>query len=515
MPQLDVSNLPASPLPPGEVDSLALVNAHVLTFDTACPRADCVVIRRGRVARCGSYDQLRPHFGSDTPVIDVEGRVVAPAFHDAHLHFLSYARWRSRLDCRDLRSLPQLQVALRRHADVQPDRRWLRAVGYDHEILKERRHPHRGDLDRAVLDRPVRLQHRSLHLEVLNTLALRRSGLWDSDHPSIEREAGTGEPTGRLYHAAELLRDRVPHAEFEELAADVRHASQRLLAWGVTSIQDATVTNGPQEWALFGRLAVEGHLPLRTVVFAGARHWREVTESLNVGGRVRLGPVKLMVNEAAADLTELRETARWASAAGRSVAIHATSEAEVALALDLVRNCARPAASPHRIEHGSVIPDPFLAEIHSVGVAVIGQPTLIELRGDAYRAEYPPELHGWLHRAQSLIDAGILYAVGSDAPVTDPIPGRALFAARQRRTGSGVVLGLEERLNTVDALQALTLGPARAIGSAHELGHLRPGALADLVVLDPEQLAATSPEDADRPVWMTIMDGRVVWSRPL
>jgi predicted amidohydrolase YtcJ len=146
-------------------------------------------------------------------------------------------------------------------------------------------------------------------------------------------------------------------------------------------------------------------------------------------------------------------------------------------------------------------------------VTVVGQPALVYERGDVYRAEYQPELHGWLHRAGSLLRAGIPYAVGSDAPVTEPAPGLGLFAARTRLTRSGAALGPSEALDPGEALAAFTLAPAEAVGAAPVLGRLQPGALADVAVLDPEALDAPSIEGARRPVRLTIAEGRVVWRR--
>jgi predicted amidohydrolase YtcJ len=144
-------------------------------------------------------------------------------------------------------------------------------------------------------------------------------------------------------------------------------------------------------------------------------------------------------------------------------------------------------------------------------VMVVGQPALVAERGDVYRAAYPAEAHGWLHRAASLLRAGVGYAAGSDAPVTEPAPGLGLQAARQRRTRDGAVLGPDERLGLAEALGAFTLGPAQAVGMAHLLGRLRPGMLADVAVLDPEALEAGSPGGARRPARLTLMEGRVVW----
>src|SRR5207249_3537382 len=150
---------------------------------------------------------------------------------------------------------------------------------------------------------------------------------------------------------------------------------------------------------------------------------------------------------------------------GHSVAVHATSEAEVAMALDAFRS-APPGLSPtpDRVEHASVVADALLDDVRDLGITVVGQPSLVHDRGEVYKVEFPPEQHGWLHRARSWLAAGVPYAIGSDAPVTEPNPLLAIAAARRRSTRSGATLGLDERLTKIDALQAVTSGPAAAVG---------------------------------------------------
>lgn len=499
---------------------LLLANARVLTLDPACPRAEAVAVRAGRIVAVGAWAELRALVGPTTTVLDAEGGIAIPAFHDAHLHLLPYARAAAHVDCRPARSLAEIQAALAVRARTLPPGAWVRAGGYDEARLVERRHPDRHDLDAAVPDRPVRLQHRSLHLDVLNTPALRALGLLESAAPGVERDPTTGAPTGRLYHAAALLRARLPRPSEADLAAAVRAATRRLLAWGVTSVQDATHTNGPAQWALFTRLAVCGALGVRVFLLPGAEGWPALAGAapgLEPTAPVLLGPVKLMLDEATSDPATVRAAVAAARAAGRAVALHAVSEAEVALALDALRAAGprRPGAdaAPDRLEHAAVLPEAWLPDLRALGVAVVGQPALVAERGDVYRAAYPPAFHGWLHRAASLVRAGIRYAIGSDAPVTEPSPGLALRAARDRLAPDGAPLGPAEALRLEEALTALTLGPARAVGAAGWLGQLRPGFVADIAVLDPDALEPDTPEAARRPVRLTLVAGRVAWRR--
>lgn len=494
---------------------LMVVNARVITLDPACPIAEAVVVRGGRILAVGTRAETKALAGPAAETVDAGGGLVVPAFHDAHLHLLSYARSRSKVDCREVRSIDDLRGKLAYVARWLPAGTWIRAFGYDEARLAHGRHPDRRDLDAAAPDHPIRLQHRSLHLDVLNTSALRLAGLLDAPSVVAERDAATGMPTGRLYNAGELLRRHLDRVTAGEIARDVHLASQQLLSWGVTSVQDASVTNDAETWELFHRLSVQGDLGVRLFMLAGSSHWRELNAATPQIPTVRRGPVKIVLDEATSDPEAVCAEVTAIRRAGHAVAIHAVSEAEVAIALHAIQSApADPTAMPNRIEHGAVIPEAWLRDLAAARVTVIGTPALVHERGDVYQVEYAPELHGWLHRARSLLAAGVPYAIGSDAPVTDPAPGLGLFAVNRRLTRSGSLLGPDEALGPTESLVALTLGPAQAVGVEGELGQIRPGALADLAVVDKDFLDAASIDTAQWPARLTIGAGRVVWRRP-
>ena len=368
----------------------------------------------------------------------------------------------------------------------------------------------------------MRLQHRSRHLDVFNRAGLEALGFGapsaipvESSLATIEREPDSDVPTGRIFNGGELLQRLRSQAPSEDLARDVRAASKELLSRGITTVQDATFTNRPNELDLFRGLIASGDLGVRVFMMRSARYWREFDEAESP--ELRLGPIKIMLDEATSNSGDVRRTVAGARAAGHAVAFHAVSEAEVALALDALRDAplrASKSAGPDRIEHGAVIPDEWLDQLRELGACVVGQPSLVRDRGDIYRDTHSPEQHAWIHRARSLVNAGIPYAAGSDAPVTEPNPLLDMKASRTRRTIGGSLFGRDEALTPMQALAAFTLWPARAVGADRKLGKLRPGAVADVVVLDPDALS-DSDQGVEPTTRLTIKDGRVVWRRAL
>jgi predicted amidohydrolase YtcJ len=434
--------------------------------------------------------------------VDGGGGALLPGLHDHHTHLLAAAAASAsaRVGPTDVDGPGGLAAALRHAAARAPAGAWVRAVGYHESVA--------GDLDRraldaAVADRPVRVQHRSGALWVLNGAALAavgplrplpgeeaeagagrgggRAGVGVDPH-GVERD-GDGEPTGRFFRSDRWLSRRWPPAEL-----DLAALGRRLLACGVTGVTDATpfaTVDGPDRLA---RAVAAGDLPQHVVVTGGpALAGAEPPAGL---GR---GPVKLLLHDH--DLPPVEVVTGWvgaAHAAGRPVAVHCvTAEALV------VTMAALAEAGPHpgdRVEHAAVVPAALVPDLVGLGVTVVTQPNLVAERGDAYRRDVEPHEHPDLWRCASLAAAGIPVAAGTDAPYGDPDPWRAIAAATDRRTPSGAVLGGGEALPPERAL-ALFLGAPDAPGGPPR--RVTPGAPADLCLLHvPLAVALAGPSSA-------------------
>ena len=118
---------------------------------------------------------------------------------------------------------------------------------------------------------------------------------------------------------------------------------------------------------------------------------------------------------------------------------------------------------------------------------------------------------------RSLIDAGAVLAFGSDWDVAPLSPILGIDAAVNRRTLDGKnPKGWipEQKIRVEEALRAYTSGAARAGFAEKDKGTLAVGKLADMVVLSRDILSIPPGEIPDARVDVTIVGGRVVYSRP-
>ncbi len=465
------------------------------------------------------------------PGFDAAGGALLPGLHDHHLHLLALAATLDSVPCGPPSVCDASELA-RALARAQAGRDgWIRGVGY-HETVA-------GALDRAALDRlaplatPLRIQHRSGALWMLNGAGVRALGLDAGvDATGVERD-GAGRATGRLLRADALLRERLAPGP-PNLAAVGRLLARR----GVTGVTDATPHNGAAELALVTAAQQSGALPQQVVWMGGDKlpargashpahpvdrakplpeaarraqpfdrirgalhpaHPVDRAEPLPEALRPAAQPVdradaahtfkradcvapralKLLLDEGALPTPEqLRARIATAHAGQRPVAIHCVTRATLVVACAAIE-----AAGPHpadRIEHASVAPPELVNWLRRLGVSVVTQPNFILERGDEYAAEVEARDRRWLYRCAGFDAAGVPLGGGTDAPFGAADPWRAMRAAVERRTRSGQRLGGAEAVSPERALALFTTPPEAPGGAPRRVAV---GAAADLCLL--------------------------------
>jgi predicted amidohydrolase YtcJ len=437
-----------------------------------------VRVREGVVVEVGTH--LAPRRGDE--VIAASGGALLPGLHDHHLHLLAMAAALASVNCGPpaVRDREALAAALRRAARAAPPDVWVRGVGYHESVAGSL---DADALDALVPDRPVRVQHRSGQLWILNRAALRAAG--------IEHDL----PIGRLFRGDRWLSERVP-----PVPLDLDEVGRRLAATGVTGVTDATPDLTDESLALLVAASHSGALPQRLLLLGAPI----TPETHACRDRVAIGAFKLVLHEDQIDRDATGALIARAHAAGRAVAIHCVTRVEVVIAVDAL---ARVGVIPgDRLEHASVLPAEVVPEVRRLGVAVVTQPNFVAERGDEYVRDVDTDDLDSLYRCGTLLRTGVGVAGSTDAPFGFPDPWRTMRAAVSRRTASGAVLGRAEAVAPETALALFSSelhdpgGPSRQV---------RVGAPGDLCLLHAPLASALAELEADL-VAATIIAGEVV-----
>jgi predicted amidohydrolase YtcJ len=493
-------------------------------MDAARPVAELVGVTDDRISFVGSNKELDSLTGPGTRVIDCSGRAVAPGFNDAHLHLFSLIRKLLSIDLSPaaVRSIPDIKEAIRKKAEKTPPGIWLSGTDYNEFYLAGKRCPTRWDLDEAASDHPVILSHRSLHACVLNSLALSLAGInIDTPEPPggrIERDLAIGEPNGILIDMLSYIRREVmPAFSVAELKEGVALANRHFLSMGLTSVQDATVSNDTNRWETVCGFILNRQLRSRMTMMAGAPYRTEFQKvNLKTGSGdnlMQLGAVKIML-EVQPEQAELNELVLQCHREGWQLAFHAVAENTVAAAVNALEYAAKQspvAGRRHRIEHCSECPPYLLERLKNLKATIVTHPSMLFYSGERYLATVPESQLPWLYRIKSPLEKGVVVAAASDTPVVSCNPLVGVYAAVTRQTESGQSLLPEERITVQQALALYTVNAAYASFEEKIKGSLSPGKLADMVVLSDDPTKAPPEKIKDIKVEMTIIGGEVVW----
>ncbi len=230
---------PAQQQAAGPGPDMVVLNARVFTVDERQPRAEAFAVKNGRFIAVGSSDDIRNLVTSDTRVIDADGMTVTPGFIDAHSH-PSGVRELTGVNV-NLRSIAEIQEALRKKAATTPPGYWVSGYMYDDTKLSEGRAVSRSDLDEAVPNHPAMVGHRGGHTGVYNSKAFELAGVTaetpDPRGGKFYRE--NGELAGKVAERARGvfnglgLREEVTR---ETRQAGIKFISQQMTANGLTSV---------------------------------------------------------------------------------------------------------------------------------------------------------------------------------------------------------------------------------------------------------------------------------------
>lgn len=532
-------------IPDATVPDRVVVGGPVWTGRSEAPDARGVAIAGDTILAVGDEETIRAMAGPGTEVIELRGRFAMPGFIDTHTHFLEGGFRLSSVDLRDAATRDEFARRIAEHARGLPDGAWILGGDWDHELWGGAL-PDRTWIDAVTPDHPVFVTRLDWHMALANSRAMALAGFDPStpDPPGgeIVRD-GAGRPTGVFKdEAMGLIYAAVPEPTDADRDAALVAAMRHAASLGVTGVHDMG------DWAgleTYRRARAAGALTLRVRAFVPLAGWERLSEVVRAEGTgddlLRWGGLKGFVDGSlgsstalffepyaddpaetglrVTDLATLEGQVRAADAAGLQVAIHAIGDRANAELLDLYAAVERdhgPRDRRFRIEHAQHLRPVDVPRFARLGAIPAMQPYhAIDDGRWAERKIGPGRLPG-TYAFRSLVEAGASPAFGSDWTVAPLDPVLGLYAAVTRRTLDGANPDgwvPEERLSLPAALAAYTAGAARAGFQEDRTGTLRPGMLADLVVLDRSPFEVAPEALRELRVDLTLLGGRTVFAR--
>ena len=522
---------------------LILYNGNFWTVNPQQPKAQAVAIADSRFFAVGTNEEVLALAAGRARKIDLGGKTVLPGFIDAHSHpaqaGLSHLRM---VDC-DLRSIAEILKALRERAANTRPGEWVLGFKYDDTKTSEGRPLTRAELDAAVPNHPMLVEHRGGHTAWVNTQAIKLAGITDqTPDPAggkYDHDPATGALTGHVREKGKETFEKIIPSNFtrEDHRDGVRLISQMMTRTGVTSVTDAMGT--PDDLRAYQDAREAGQLKMRVychIYQAFIDNMLAAGIKTGLGDEwVKVGAQKMIcdgsISERTARLSqayigrlddfgilvtseeELYQQARKAHAAGWQLGTHANGDVGIDTTLrvyerlqkELPRKDAR-----YRLEHCTVVNDSLIARIKALGAIPTPFSTYAYYHGEKMK-EYGPERVNHMFALRSFIDAGIRPTQASDYPPGPFEPMMALQSEVTRTDTKGNVWGPQQKITLEEAIRVGTLNGAYASYEENLKGSITPGKLADLVVLGRDVFKEDPSNIVRIPIERTMVGGQWVW----
>ncbi|WP_260446936.1 amidohydrolase [Chryseobacterium lactis] len=529
-------------------------------------QVEVVAVKNGKIIFAGTKSDADRYSEPSTKMINLNGRTLLPGFIDVHGHLTSRAGTMDAVDLSPdpygtVNSIKDLQIAIRNYiknnkiTDQQP----IIGNGYDDAIMAEHRHPTKTELDAISKTNPIIVIHASGHASVANSAMLKLLGITESSKDPegghIGRDKKTGKLNGKLEENASFTALLTLTEKMNKGKDTQGHAMENLmkaqnewLSYGQTTICDGRTMG--ESITLLQNAAAQNLLKADVVYFPDYEYSKKDLNTfkpkyMKYENHLKLAGFKFSDDGSPQGKTAWLTQPYLVPPEGQSkdykgfpiftdetlyddlktlfqnhitAQLHVNGDAAIDQAIRVIKrlkdeNIYKPELRATLIHVQNSRPD-HIQKIKDLGVIPSYFSTHTYLWGDwHYSSVFGPERAAFISPAHSALKAGIIFTIHHDSPVTPPDLITAVYAAVNRKTRSGMILGPNERITPLEALKAITINGAYQLQEENKKGSIKAGKLADFVILDQNPLTINPENLRSIKVLETIKEGNTVYKR--
>ncbi len=535
-----LGSLLSSCQPQREAVDLLVTNATVYTVDSVFSKVQAFAVRDGHFVAVGRTADLQRRY-QPARTVNAGGQFIYPGFYDAHCHFYRYALGLRSANLVGAASWAETVGRVARHRQQRPADAWLTGRGWDQNDWPGQRFPTKDTLDALFPTVPVLLIRVDGHAALANQKALDLAGVTAATPISggvIGRDA-RGRLTGLLVdNAVRLVAAKVPEPQAAEADALLLAGQQNCLAVGLTSLADAGLDRADID--RLAALQKAGKLHLRLYAMLNPTPENKAyylprgpffSDNLTIcsfkiyadgalgsRGASLLAPYADRPHETGFLLQKpeyYRNIAKELAATKFQMNTHAIGDSANRLLLDIYGAALQGQTDRRwRIEHAQIVSRQDIPKFGKYHIVPSVQPTHatsdMYWAGERLGAQRLPDAYAY----KALLEQYGQVALGSDFPVEDINPLYGFHAAVARQDAKSYPAGGFQPANALtrqQALRGMTTWAAHAAFEDRRKGQLKPGMLADFVVLKTDLMTAPNEQLHDLKVQQTWIGGRRVF----
>jgi hypothetical protein len=535
----------------------------IVTMEGDSPEyVEAIAVKDGKIMFVGAKQEaMKLQHKETTKLVDLEGKTMFPGFMDAHSHYINSLLVANQ--CKLYappsgpgKDVPSIIAELKRYATERkiPNGELIMGYGYDDMVMPNGRLLNRDDLDEAFPDNPVRIDHVSMHGGVLNSLALKKYGLSaETVTPPggvIVRKPGTQEPYGLIMETAFLpiFEQNEPMTAQQEI--DFTIAGQMLYAEaGITTAHEGA-THLPQ-FETMKRTSDAGANIIDVVAYPFITDVDKIlavfplNEWTKYNNKFKVGGVKITLDGSPQGRTAYFTTPYLTGGPGGETnwTGEPTFPAELAnkgfkkvydMNVPLLAHCNGDAAIDLFIKgyefarNGDYSKPWNVTTIHTQFLRKDHIPKFVEYKirpsfytlhtyyfAEAHISNRGMEQASYISPMRDAIDVGLHPTNHTDFVVAPLDQMMMLWSAVNRISRAGAEVGPDQRITVYEGLKAMTEWVAEQYNEETIKGTLKPGKLADLVILDKNPLKVDKMTIMDIKVIETIKEGQTIFPAPV
>lgn len=530
-------------------------NGKIITMEAENGQAEladapqAVLVRDGVIASVGTMAEVEAAADKKAERVDLAGKCLMPSFIDPHSHVTMNGQMSQCARLGDCESYQDIIDTLKKYIDDHKIKAGGAVIGfgYDHNFLKEGRQPDRRVLDQVSTKIPILIMHVSSHLACCNSKALEMAGITaDTPNPAggvIGRLEDGREPSGYLEEGGMMLVQKLIGKKIKpDIPAMIKGMQENYIQYGVTTVQDGATTAA--DLMMLKGMALAGQLKIDVVAYLlmssdgvkllhDNQKWvREYHHRLKIGG------YKLVLDGSpqgrSAWMSEpylggdpeyfgypwmkdeqVEQFVKIAIEEHQQLLAHCNGDAASEQYLNAYEKALRENGNkedlrPVMIHCQTVRNDQLdrMAKINMIASIFVGH---VFYWGDVHKRNLGEKRGNHISPARDAMDRGITVNFHQDTPVTKPDMMHSVWAAVNRISRNGDVIGEDQAVTVYEALKAVTINGAYQYFEEGSKGSIKAGKRADLVILEKSPLEVKKMEIRSIKVMETIKDGKTIY----
>lgn len=511
--------------------------------------SEAVLVDGSRIKAVGPYKDIRRAAKKEAEIIDLDGKCLMPSFIDAHSHMVMNGQMSLCARLSECTSFDDIISELKTYISECNIMKSGVVVGfgYDHNFLKEGRHPDKKVLDQVSKEIPIFIIHISAHLGCANSAALALSHI-GSDTPDpvggvIGRMNDGKEPSGYLEEAGmEIVQRTISSKIHFDIPFILSSMQKNYIENGITTAQDGATTKN--DLAILKMADESGQLKIDTIAYPlMTMDGEELLHSnMDINRRykkhLKIGGYKLVLDGSPQgksawmsqpylglddgycgypwlDDQQVEKFVMNAVREQQQLLVHCNGDAASEQYLNAYEKAIRECRCgkdlrPVMVHCQTVRNDQLerMAKLNMIASVFVGH---VWYWGDVHTKNFGIERGNHISPVQDAIKRGVLVNFHQDTPVTQPNMLHSVWCSVNRVSRSGKVIGEDQKTTVYDALKAVTINAAYQYSEENEKGSIEIGKRADMVVLDHSPFEMDPMDIKNIKVLKTIKDGNMIY----